>query len=344
MSLTYKDSGVDKEAGYKEVQMIKGFIEKTHIPGVLSHLGGFSGMFQLDISEMKEPVLVSGTDGVGTKLKLAFMMDRHDTIGEDCVAMCANDILCQGAKPLFFLDYIATGKLLPEKMASIVEGVANGCVKAGCALVGGETAEMPGFYQEGEYDVAGFVVGAVDKSKIISGDTIQPGDVILGLPSSGLHSNGFSLVRKIVFDRMGYSVDTHIEELGSTIGEELIRPTRIYSEQVLPLLKKYEVKGLSHITGGGFFENIPRMLPDGTRARVYPNIIRTPKIFKLLQEWGSIEEEEMYGTFNMGVGMVLVASPDEAEKVALHLAEKGEDFYVLGEVIEGEKGVDLWTE
>jgi phosphoribosylformylglycinamidine cyclo-ligase len=342
MSLTYKDSGVDKEAGYKEVQMIKAFIEKTHIPGVLSHLGGFSGMFQLDISEMKEPVLVSGTDGVGTKLKLAFMMDRHDTIGEDCVAMCANDILCQGAKPLFFLDYIATGKLLPEKMASIVEGVANGCVKAGCALVGGETAEMPGFYQEGEYDVAGFVVGAVDKSKIISGDTIQPGDVILGLPSSGLHSNGFSLVRKIVFDRMGYSVDTHIEELGSTIGEELIRPTRIYSEQVLPLLEKYEVKGLSHITGGGFFENIPRMLPDGTRARVYPNVIRTPKIFKLLQEWGEIEEEEMYGTFNMGVGMVLVAAPDEAERIAHHLVERDEDFYVLGEVIEGEKGVDLW--
>jgi len=344
MSLTYKDSGVDKEAGYKEVQMIKAFIEKTHIPGVLSHLGGFSGMFQLDISEMKEPVLVSGTDGVGTKLKLAFLMDRHDTIGEDCVAMCANDILCQGAKPLFFLDYIATGKLLPEKMASIVEGVANGCVKAGCALVGGETAEMPGFYQEGEYDVAGFVVGAVDKSKIISGDTIQPGDVILGLPSSGLHSNGFSLVRKIVFDRMGYSVDTHIEELGSTIGEELIRPTRIYSEQVLPLLEKYEVKGLSHITGGGFFENIPRMLPDGTRARVYPNVIRTPKIFKLLQEWGEIEEEEMYGTFNMGVGMVLVAAPDEAERIAHHLVERDEDFYVLGEVIEGEKGVDLWTE
>jgi len=342
MSLTYKDSGVDKEAGYKEVQMIKAFIEKTHIPGVLSHLGGFSGMFQLDISEMKEPVLVSGTDGVGTKLKLAFLMDRHDTIGEDCVAMCANDILCQGAKPLFFLDYIATGKLLPEKMASIVEGVANGCVKAGCALVGGETAEMPGFYQEGEYDVAGFVVGAVDKSKIISGDTIQPGDVILGLPSSGLHSNGFSLVRKIVFDRMGYSVDTHIEELGSTIGEELIRPTRIYSEQVLPLLEKYEVKGLSHITGGGFFENIPRMLPDGTRARVYPNVIRTPKIFKLLQEWGEIEEEEMYGTFNMGVGMVLVAAPDEAERIAHHLVERDEDFYVLGEVIEGEKGVDLW--
>lgn len=342
MSLTYKDSGVDKEAGYKEVQMIKGFIEKTHIPGVLSHLGGFSGLFQLDLTEMKEPVLVSGTDGVGTKLKLAFMMDRHDTIGEDCVAMCANDILCQGAKPLFFLDYIATGKLLPEKMASIVEGVANGCIKAGCALVGGETAEMPGFYQEGEYDVAGFVVGAVDKSRIITGETIRPGDVILGLPSSGLHSNGFSLVRKIVFDRMGYSVDTHIDELGSTIGEELLVPTRIYSEQILPLLKEFDVKGLSHITGGGFFENIPRMLPEGTRAKVDPGVIKTPKIFKLLQEWGQIQEEEMYGTFNMGVGMVLVAAPDEAERIAHHLVERDEAFYVLGEIIEGEKGVDLW--
>ncbi|WP_409227636.1 phosphoribosylformylglycinamidine cyclo-ligase [Gudongella sp. SC589] len=342
MSLTYKDSGVDKEAGYKEVQMIKKFIEKTHIPGVLSHLGGFSGMFQLDISEMKEPVLVSGTDGVGTKLKLAFMMDRHDTIGEDCVAMCANDILCQGAKPLFFLDYIATGKLLPEKMASIVEGVANGCVKAGCALVGGETAEMPGFYQEGEYDVAGFVVGAVDKSRIITGETIRPGDVILGLPSSGLHSNGFSLVRKIVFDRMGYSVDTYVEELEKTIGEELLVPTRIYSKQVLPLLKEFDIKGLSHITGGGFFENIPRMLPEGTMAKVDTGVIKTPKIFKLLQEWGQIEEEEMYGTFNMGVGMVLVADPDEAERIAHHLVEKDEEFYVLGEVVEGEKGVEIW--
>jgi len=344
MSLTYKDSGVDKEAGYKEVEMIKGFIEKTHIPGVLSHLGGFSGMFQLDISEMKEPVLVSGTDGVGTKLKLAFMMDRHDTIGEDCVAMCANDILCQGARPLFFLDYIATGKLLPEKMANIVEGVANGCVKAGCALVGGETAEMPGFYQEDEYDVAGFVVGAVDKSKIITGAAIQPGDVILGLPSSGLHSNGFSLVRKIVFEKMGYTVDTYVEDLGKTIGEELITPTRIYSDQVLPLLEKFEIKGLSHITGGGFYENIPRMLPEGTRAKVDPAVIRTPEIFNQLQKWGNIAADEMYGTFNMGVGMVLVAAPEEAERIAHHLVEKNHDFYVLGEVIQGEKGVDLWTE
>lgn len=343
MSLTYKDSGVDKEAGYKEVQMIKSFIKKTHIPGVLSDLGGFSGLFQLDISDMKEPVLVSGTDGVGTKLKLAFMMDRHDTIGEDCVAMCANDILCQGAKPLFFLDYIATGKLLPEKMASIVEGVANGCVKAGCALVGGETAEMPGFYQDGEYDVAGFVVGAVDKSRIITGKDIESGDVILGLPSSGLHSNGFSLVRKIVFEKMGYSVDTFIDELDKTIGEELIVPTRIYSEQILPLVEKFNIKGLSHITGGGFHENIPRMLPEGLKAKVDANVIKTPKIFNLLQEWGEIADEEMYGTFNMGVGMVLVADPEEAEKIAHYLVEQNDEFYVLGEVVHGEKGVELCT-
>ncbi|WP_422486066.1 phosphoribosylformylglycinamidine cyclo-ligase [Gudongella sp. DL1XJH-153] len=343
MSLTYKDSGVDKEAGYKEVQMIKSFIKKTHIPGVLSDLGGFSGLFQLDISDMKEPVLVSGTDGVGTKLKLAFMMDRHDTIGEDCVAMCANDILCQGAKPLFFLDYIATGKLLPEKMASIVEGVANGCVKAGCALVGGETAEMPGFYQDGEYDVAGFVVGAVDKSRIITGKDIGSGDVILGLPSSGLHSNGFSLVRKIVFEKMGYSVDTFIDELDKTIGEELIVPTRIYSEQILPLVEKFNIKGLSHITGGGFHENIPRILPEGLKAKVDANVIKTPKIFNLLQEWGEITDEEMYGTFNMGVGMVLVADPEEAEKIAHYLVEQNDEFYVLGEVVHGEKGVELCT-
>ncbi len=343
MSLTYKDSGVDKEAGYKEVQMIKSFIKRTHIPGVLSDLGGFSGLFQLDISDMKEPVLVSGTDGVGTKLKLAFMMDKHDTIGEDCVAMCANDILCQGAKPLFFLDYIATGKLLPEKMASIVEGVANGCVKAGCALVGGETAEMPGFYQEGEYDVAGFVVGAVDKSRIITGKDIESGDVILGIPSSGLHSNGFSLVRKIVFEKMGYSVDTFIDELEKTIGEELLVPTRIYSEQILPLIEKFNIKGLSHITGGGFYENIPRMLPEGLRAKVDQNVIKTPKIFELLQKWGEIADEEMYGTFNMGVGMVLVADPEEAEKIAHYLVEQNEEFYVLGEVVRGEKGVELCT-
>ena len=342
MSLTYKDSGVDKEAGYREVQLIKSFIKKTHIPGVLSELGGFSGLFQLDMTGMSEPVLVSGTDGVGTKLKLAFLTDRHDTIGEDCVAMCANDILCQGAKPLFFLDYIATGKLVPEKMASIVEGVANGCVKAGCALIGGETAEMPGFYNDGEYDVAGFVVGVVDKSKIITGEGIEEGDLIIGLPSSGLHSNGFSLVRKLVLEKLGLSLDQFYPELGKTLGEELLTPTRIYRDPVYEIIEKFQVKGMSHITGGGFYENIPRMLPEGLRAKIDIGTINTPSIFKLIQSWGNIDEEEMYGTFNMGVGMVIAASPSEAVEIMEFLKGKGEEFYVLGEVIKGEKGVELW--
>lgn len=342
MSLTYKDSGVDKEAGYREVQLINSFIKKTHIPGVLSELGGFSGLFQLDMTGITEPVLVSGTDGVGTKLKLAFLTDKHDTIGEDCVAMCANDILCQGAKPLFFLDYIATGKLVPEKMASIVEGVANGCVKAGCALVGGETAEMPGFYNDGEYDVAGFVVGVVDKSKIITGNDIEEGDIIIGLPSSGLHSNGFSLVRKLILEKLGLALDKFYPELGKTLGEELLIPTRIYRDPVYEIIEKYKVKGMSHITGGGFYENIPRMLPEGLRAKVDIGAIETPAIFKLIQTWGNIDEEEMYGTFNMGVGMVLAASPAEAQEIMEFLNKKEEKFYVLGEVTKGEKGVELW--
>lgn len=341
MSLTYKDSGVDKEAGYKEVEMIKGFIKKTYTPGVLSELGGFSGLFQLDMKGLEEPVLVSGTDGVGTKLKLAFMMDKHDTIGEDCVAMCLNDILCQGAKPLFFLDYIATGKLVPEKMASIVEGIANGCVKGGCALIGGETAEMPGFYQEGEYDVAGFVVGVVDKKKIISGESVKEGDVILGLPSSGVHSNGFSLIRKIVFDKMNFTTETYIEELGKTLGEELLIPTRIYADIINPLLENFNIKGMSHITGGGFYENIPRMLKEGLRAEITTKDINTPSIFRMLQKWGNIKEEEMYGTFNMGVGMVLVASLEDGEKIMKFIEDRGEKVYLLGEVVKGEKGVTL---
>ena len=342
MSLTYKDSGVDKEAGYREVRLIKSFIKKTHIPGVLSELGGFSGLFQLDMTGMSEPVLVSGTDGVGTKLKLAFLTDRHDTIGEDCVAMCANDILCQGAKPLFFLDYIATGKLVPEKMASIVEGVANGCVKAGCALIGGGRGVKGGVFHKGEYDVAGFVVGVVDKSKIITGEGIDEGDLIIGLPSSGLHSNGFSLVRKLVLEKLGLSLDQFYPELGKTLGEELLTPTRIYRDPVYEIIEKFEVKGMSHITGGGFYENIPRMLPEGFRAKIDIGTINTPSIFKLIQSWGNIDEEEMYGTFNMGVGMVLAASPSEADRIIGFLEGKGEESYVLGEVIKGEKGVELW--
>lgn len=344
MGLTYKDAGVDKEAGYKQVQLIKGLIKKTHIPGVLSDIGGFSGLFQLDTTKYKEPVLVSGTDGVGTKLRVAFMMDQHNTIGEDAVAMCANDILCQGAKPLIFLDYIATGKLVPEKMASIVEGVSNGCIKAGCALIGGETAEMPGFYAEDEYDIAGFCVGVVDKSKIINGSTIEEGDVILGLPSSGIHSNGYSLVRKIVFEKENMDVTQYVEELGTTIGEELLKPTRIYTNPVYDLVERFNIKGLCHITGGGFYENIPRMLPEDLAAHIDTKVIDTPIIFNLLQKWGNIQLEEMYGTFNMGVGMVVVIAKEELESVKNFLAEKDEKVYVLGEIRKGNKEVVLCHE
>lgn len=341
MSLTYKDAGVDKEAGYREVQLIKGLIKKTHVPGVLSDIGGFSGLFQLDTSKYKEPVLVSGTDGVGTKLKLAFIMDKHNTIGEDCVAMCVNDILCQGAKPLFFLDYIATGNLIPEKMASIVEGVSNGCIKAGCALIGGETAEMPGFYNNNEYDIAGFCVGVVDKEKIINGADITEGDYIIGLPSSGIHSNGYSLVRKIVFEKKNLNPDTYFEELNCTIGEELLKPTRIYVNPVYKLIENFNIKGLCHITGGGFYENIPRMMPNGLTAFIQTSKINTPQVFKLMQEWGNIDLEEMYSTFNMGVGMVMVVSRDDMEKIENYLNNIEEPFYLLGEVKKGDKGVVL---
>lgn len=341
MSLTYKDAGVDKEAGYKQVSLIKGLIKKTHTPGVLSDIGGFSGLFQLDTDRYKEPVLVSGTDGVGTKLRIAFMMDKHDTIGEDCVAMCANDILCQGAKPLFFLDYIATGKLIPEKMAEVVEGVSNGCIKARCALIGGETAEMPGFYKEDEYDMAGFCVGVVDKSEVINGSTIEEGDYIIGLPSSGIHSNGYSLVRKIVFEKEKLDINTHIEELGTTIGEELLKPTRIYINPVYDLIERFNIKGISHITGGGFYENIPRMLPKGLTAHIDISLIDTPKIFNLLQRWGNISTEEMYSTFNMGVGMILVVSKEELEDMMKFLNDKDEKFYILGRIKKGTEGVIL---
>ena len=341
MSLTYKDAGVDKEAGYKQVQLIKDMVKRTHTPGVLSDIGGFAGLFQLDIKSYEEPVLVSGTDGVGTKLKIAFMMDQHNTIGEDCVAMCANDILCQGAKPLFFLDYIATGKLVPEKMASIVEGVSNGCLKAECALIGGETAEMPGLYKDEEYDVAGFCVGVVDKKDIINGSRIEEGDYIIGLPSSGIHSNGYSLVRKIIFEKQAMKVTDFVEELGGTIGEELLKPTRIYTNPVYEMVKAFDIKGISHITGGGFYENIPRMLPEGLTAHVNTVDIDTPEIFKLLQKWGNIKLEEMYGTFNMGIGMVAVVSKEELEGVKEFLNKKQEKFVLLGEIKKGTEGLVL---
>lgn len=341
MSLTYKDAGVDKEAGYKQVQLIKKFISKTHTPGVMSDIGGFAGLFQLDIKAYEEPVLVSGTDGVGTKLKIAFMMDKHDTVGEDCVAMCVNDVLCQGAKPLFFLDYIATGKLEPEKMAEIVEGVSNGCIKAGCALIGGETAEMPGFYADGEYDIAGFCVGVVDKKNLITGADIKEGDVVIGLPSSGIHSNGYSLVRKIVFEKEKMAVDTHIPELETTLGEELLKPTRIYADVITDLIDMFHIKGISHITGGGFIENIPRMLPEGLTAHIDVSVIQTPEIFNLLQRWGQVETSEMYGTFNMGVGMILVVDKEELASLEQHLKDKNEKYYVLGDIRRGSEGVVL---
>lgn len=340
MSLTYKDAGVDKEAGYKQVSLIKEHIKKTHSKNVLSQLGGFSGLYQLD-NNLKEPVLVSGTDGVGTKLKIAFLLDKHDTIGEDAVAMCVNDIICQGAKPLFFLDYIATGKLVPEKMADVVKGVSNGCIKGKCSLIGGETAEMPGFYTNDEYDIAGFAVGVVEKSKIITGNSIEDGDIVIGLPSSGIHSNGYSLVRKIVFDKMNFDKDSYIEKLDKTILEELLTPTRIYTYPMLNLIERFDIKGISHITGGGFYENIPRMLPEGLQANIDTKVIDTPVIFDLLQEWGNINKKEMYSTFNMGVGMIFVIKESDKEEVSKYLEEIDEKYYILGNVSEGNEGVVL---
>jgi phosphoribosylformylglycinamidine cyclo-ligase (EC 6.3.3.1) len=341
MPIDYKASGVDVDAANKEVDLLKDIVKKTYTKGVLSELGGFSGLFELDTDEYKNPVLVSGTDGVGTKLKLAFMMDKHDTVGIDCVAMCANDILCQGAKPLFFLDYIATGKLIPEKMAQIVSGVAKGCLDSTCALIGGETAEMPGFYSEGEYDIAGFCVGVVDKHKIITGEKIKPGDIILGLPSSGVHSNGFSLIRKLFFEDNKYKVDDYIEEFGKTLGEELLTPTRIYVKEVLDLLKSYEIKAMSHITGGGFYENIPRMLKDGLRAAVDMREFDTPAVFQYIQKLGEIDNKEMYRTFNMGIGLVMVLDKEAASEIISLYKSRSEKIYVVGEIIEGERGIDI---
>lgn len=340
MKLTYKDSGVDKEAGYKQVSLIKKFVKDTYTEGVLTDVGGFAGLFQLNKEAYEEPVLVSGTDGVGTKLKIAFKLDKHNTIGEDCVAMCVNDILCQGAKPLFFLDYIATGKLVPEKMARIVEGVANGCKKAGSALIGGETAEMPGLYKEDEYDMAGFAVGVVDKKNIINGSTIEEGDLIIGLPSSGIHSNGYSLVRKVL-EVADIKLDKYIEELGSTVGEELLKPTRIYVNPVYELIENYNIKGISHITGGGLYENIPRTLPEGLTAIVNTSKIDRPLIFDLIKEWGNIDIDEMYHTFNMGIGMVLIVDSKESKKVLDFLKEKNEKAIILGEIKKGEERIKL---
>lgn len=339
--LSYKDSGVDIHAGYETVKLIKDHVKKTYTKGVISDIGGFGGMFALDKNEYEEPVLVSGTDGVGTKLMVAFKTNIHDTIGEDAVAMCVNDVICQGAKPLFFLDYIATGKLDPKKAADIVKGVANGCIKAGAALIGGETAEMPGLYSEGEYDIAGFCVGIVDKKKIINGSTIVEGDVLIGIPSSGIHSNGYSLVRKVFFDHKNYDVNEYVEELNSTLGEALMVPTRIYPKLILDLITKYEIKGMSNITGGGFYENIPRMFPHGITAEIQAKNIDVLPIFKLLQKEGNIDIDEMYSTFNMGIGMVLAVSADICDKVIEYLQNEGEKPVVIGMTVKGEGGLKI---
>lgn len=344
MSDAYKQAGVDVEAGYKSVELIKEHVKKTNIPGVISGIGGFGGLFELD-GGYKNPVLVSGTDGVGTKLKLAFIMDKHDTVGQDCVAMCVNDIVCGGAKPLFFLDYIAVGKNTPEKIADIVKGVADGCVKAGCALVGGETAEMPGFYAPDEYDLAGFSVGIVDKEKIIDGGRIQAGDRIIGIASSGVHSNGYSLVRKIfnIDDsaECAAALKKYDDELGASVGETLLTPTKIYVKPMLKAIEAVDVKAVSHITGGGFYENIPRMLKKGTRAKIDKNSFEILPIFKRLQRLGDIPEHDMYGTYNMGVGMMFVVPKEQADKAVETINAAGEKAFVVGEIIAGEKGVDI---
>ena len=339
MPINYKDAGVDVANGQKEVELIKKLVEKTQSENVLSKLGGFSGLFSLENLNIKNPVLVSGTDGVGTKVMLAQMMDKHDTIGIDCVAMCVNDILCQGAKPLFFLDYIACGKLVPEKMKKIVKGVADGCLQANSSLIGGETAEMPGLYKENDYDLAGFCVGVVDKEKIITGEKIKKGDHIFGLKSSGIHSNGYSLVRKIVLEKEKLSLDEKIEGLDTSLGEELLKPTKIYVKEILALLEKIEINGLSHITGGGFYENIPRMIPDGLCAKIDVRNIPLPKIFSLLEKWGELDKKDMYETFNMGVGLVFAVDKKDIEKVKEIIDE--DELLDLGEVIENDEKIDL---
>lgn len=333
-SESYKAAGVDITAGYEAVRLMKDHIKRTLIPGA-GDIGGFGGLFELDLTGIQKPVLVSGTDGVGTKLKIAFLMDKHDTVGIDCVAMCVNDIICSGAKPLIFLDYIALGKNIPEKVASIVSGVAEGCVQAGCALVGGETAEMPGFYPEDEYDLAGFSVGVVDKDKIIDNNKIKKGDAVIALPSSGVHSNGFSLVRKI-FDIEHKGVDAYYDELGATLGETLLTPTKIYVKPLLKLVETVEVKAVSHITGGGFYENIPRSIPEGFTVKIDKNALKILPVFELIQKTGNIDTRDMFNTFNMGVGMSIVVDSAFADEAVRVLQENGENAYICGEIINQE--------
>lgn len=337
-SESYKNAGVDVTAGYKSVELIKEHIAKTKIDGVLSGIGGFGGLFAPNLKGMEEPVLVSGTDGVGTKLKLAFLLDKHDTIGIDCVAMCVNDVVCGGATPLFFLDYLAVGKNTPEKVAEIVKGVTDGCIQSGCALVGGETAEMPGFYPSNEYDLAGFSVGIVDKKKIIDGSTLKEGDALIGMASSGVHSNGFSLVRK-VFGIDEKTIYNEYEELDKPLGETLLTPTKIYVKPLLKLIEECNVKAVSHITGGGFYENIPRMLTKGLSAKIKKSAVPVLPIFNVIQRVGNIPEHDMFNTFNMGVGMVIAVDKSEADKAVNVLNNAGEKAFVLGEVVKSDEGV-----
>ncbi len=341
-SESYKAAGVDITAGYKAVELMKKHIARTMITGRSDDIGGFGGLFELDITDMPHPVLVSGTDGVGTKLKMAFLMDKHDTVGIDCVAMCVNDIICCGARPLFFLDYIACGKNYPEKIAEIVSGIAEGCVQAGCELIGGETAEMPGFYSKEEYDLAGFSVGAVDKSRVLDKTKMKEGDVIIALPSSGVHSNGFSLVRK-VFDVEKADLKSPVAQLGGrSLGETLLTPTKIYVKPMLALFKEVEVKGVSHITGGGFYENIPRSIPDGLGARIEKSAVKVLPVFDLIAACGNVPEHDMFNTFNMGVGMSVIVAEEDAQKALSVLREAGEDAYIIGEIVRSDDKVTIW--
>ena len=341
MAISYKDSGVDVTRGYKAVDLMKKHVKSTYNENVIGDLGSFGGFFSIAGEKMDEPVLVAGTDGVGTKLKYAFLLEKHDTIGIDAVAMCVNDIVCQGAKPLFFLDYYACGRLYPEAEAEVVKGIAEGCRQAGCALIGGETAEMPGFYPDGEYDLAGFAVGIVDKKKVINGKNIKAGDVLVGIKSSGVHSNGYSLVRKLFGDENKAELEKYDERLGATVAEVLLKPTKIYVKSILSLLKKVEVKGIAHITGGGFIENIPRILPEGVSAEIVKNSYEVPPVFKVMQEKAEITDEQIYNTFNMGIGMIVCVSPENVDATLASLKESGEEVCVVGKVVEGNRTVIL---
>ncbi len=336
----YKEAGVDVKAGYESVKLMKADVQKTFNAQVLSHLGGFGGLFELP-EGYKKPVMVAGTDGVGTKLKVAFMMDQHDSIGIDCVAMCVNDILCQGAQPLFFLDYIACGKNYPEKIATIVKGISEGCIQGNMALIGGETAEMPDMYTLDEYDLAGFAVGVAEKDDIVTGQNISEGDCLIGLPSSGVHSNGFSLIRKVLFKDLHMDVHTYVDDLGMTLGEALLTPTRIYVNALVDLIKPFAIKGMCHVTGGGFYENIPRMMPDGLCAKIDAKVIEELPIFKFIQEAGKIDDQGMYSTFNMGIGLISVVPKEEKEGFMKALIAKGAKPVMLGSVIKGEEKIDL---